>query len=547
MSNFPFLTKILEEKLICYLSSYFAKYFAKDESTAVFLAYLFEASKMGHLCVKIDQGIHPFPSAWEAIDGLFKDELIGKVIDGANKLKLSPLPVVCMQGNLYYLQRNWFYESQILEHFKRLNSIDSKTLFKQALLDEKLFDYSQKNLCLTEQIEAIRCAASSSVSFILGGPGTGKTYTACHLVEALNYANPKVRIVVAAPTGKASIHLKEKIFQKSGLKVDAKTLHSLLGLRRGSSNLFKEKLLPYDVVLIDESSMIDVRVMYHLLKSIKESSRLVMMGDPDQLPPIESGNIFYDLSSISSSSTKLEKPMRFESKHLDLFAQSLNLQKMNQIVSILQDPKVDSIQHIAIEENSRRFYLDLEKKIDSFFTSFSQKRNPETYLTMLNSFRLLSSIRTGYYGVDELNKWCYEQVKLRAKSTFAVPILITSNHHVKQLYNGMVGVLVRERIAGRTEEMAYFPAEDGGIKRISKIQLPPFEYGFCLSVHKSQGSEFDHAILFMPKGSEVFGKEILYTAATRAKKSLQIIGSLDILKETMRRSSLKLSGINDRR
>ncbi len=546
MSEFPFLSKVLEEKLICFLSAYFAKYFAKNESEAVFLAYLFESSKMGHLCVRVDQKIYPLLSEWESLEFSFKEELVKKILEGASGLNLNSLPVVCRQGDLYYLQRNWFYESQILDHFKRLNSSASDTLFKQTLLDEKLLEYSEKNSCLPKQIEAIRCAATSSLSFILGGPGTGKTYTACHLIEALYCANPKVRVVVAAPTGKASIHLKERIFHKSGLKIDAKTLHSLLGLRRGTSSSIKEKSLPYDVVLIDESSMIDVRVMFHLLKSIKPGSRVVMMGDPDQLPPIESGNIFSDLSAISSSSTKLERPMRFEGKHLDLFAQSLNLQKMDQIVSMFQDPNVDSIHHIAIEENSRRFYLDLEKIIGPFFTSFSEKRSPEAYLKELNSFRLLSSIRTGYYGVDELNKWCYEQVKRRANSTFAVPILMTSNHHVKQLYNGMVGVLIREVIDGKVEEMAYFPAENGEIKKISKIQLPPFEFGFCLSVHKSQGSEFDHAILFMPKGSEVFGKEILYTAATRAKKSLQIIGSLEILKETMRRSSLKLSGINDR-
>jgi len=248
-----------------------------------------------------------------------------------------------------------------------------------------------------------------------------------------------------------------------------------------------------DLVLVDEASMIDAELMASLFSAMKEGARLILIGDKDQLPPVESGNFFADLADEKEIVTSLGRCLRAE---------------LNEIVEMAQ----------AVKEGRCIPAQPLPEWAHIIEAVFERKAC------------VLTPLRYGPFGVNRLNQKLLKEHQARGGNRF--PIMITVNEAALDLYNGDLGELVP------AEKCAYF-----GERKVPEYLLPHYEYAYVLSVHKSQGSEYDEVMVLLPDGSEVFGREMLYTALTRAKKRVSIYASEGILPKIVSKHERRLSGL----
>ena len=481
------------------------------------IATVMAEARSGHLCVQVED-LSALP-----------EEIVAQV-DNESGFPTKPL---CQFGDLLYLQKNWIFESRVLKHIERLKGA--------ASLKGNNLEWSDLNV---EQREAASQALGKGVSLITGGPGTGKTYTAARIIAALQQGG-ECHIAVAAPTGKAASALEVALLSIMPLPVamTVGTVHTLLGLRPNSE--FSERSLPYDLLIVDECSMIDAPLFASLLASVDVQTRLVLMGDPDQLPPVETGSLFADIIALDLfPCTRLVRCMRSER------ASILQLAK-----AIRDGKSSDAINHI----DTCGLKLDLgfaTKRIDTIYEkvwnevrgrySVHTKEKPSAGQLMhdLTRFRILSCLRSGPLGVDALNQMIVQRFYIEAQEGeyVAIPILLTRRDAELNLFNGQMGILLKQKRNGVLEsEEVVFP---GRVLSASLVQH--LEVAFCLSVHKAQGSEYDDVLLLVPSGSENFGREVLYTAVTRAKHQLFIDGDVAIINQAIETSSLKRSGLRQR-
>lgn len=546
------LDKVLElvkEEIFLPIDLYFAKSFldgvSQEKQGQVFLfSYLLACARQGHLALQIlEADLFPSPSFLTS-DIQKQEEIKKEVLLGALNLSSSLyseveegtklLKPIVKYRDLLYLQKNWLLETKFLSELKR---ISKGSLNIQLNVPLKVSPYLNE-----KQKEAVNLALTSPLCFISGGPGTGKTFTAAEIVKTFldsltDDQKKTVMIKIAAPTGKAAAHLEKKILKEldTSISVECGTLHSLLGIRSKNSFYEPSSTLFADLFLIDESSMIDARLFTKLLESLKEGGRLVFMGDKDQLPPVDAGSFFADCIASAEkenfSAITLKECLRVEKKELIDFALDILLGKEDVFHSSFVQFFSPSQIHVIREL--------IWKKCQIYFADISG----DTAV-----FRILSCIRKGPLGVDFLNDMVLSRfLEGRADdSFFSVPILITENSESLGLMNGDMGYVTAKVSSLKKKQ---FTKEDKAIfpsKSYPVLLLPSFEWGYCLSVHKSQGSEYDSVIALAPHGSEAFGKEVLYTAVTRAKKEVLLFTDRETLKVLLSKSSIKASGLSQR-
>ena len=432
------------------------------KSAELFLAHLLKMAREGHLCVALNE------------------ELGSLLLEGAKALPAALFEtVLARQENRIYLKRNWECETRFLLHLRRIrNAPPSGEIILSHL--------SQQGLN-TEQQAAVRRAAVQSLTLISGGPGTGKTFTAAALIRLFMASGVK-KIVVAAPTGKATANLRNALGHL-GEKCVIKTLHALLKSSATPPYLYA------DLILVDEGSMVDAHLMASLFHAVRSGARLVMLGDRDQLPPVESGHFFADLARDPQLTVELTTCLRTELQEIVDLAQAV---KKGEAITAVPLPAVKEL----IQELMQR---------------------PQ---------QLLTPLRKGPYGSDQLNQLLYLEHQKRGARE--IPILITVNDPYLSLYNGDVGVL---KLDAQSATFA-----DG--RSIPQYLLPHYEYAYALSVHKSQGSEYERVLIVLPQGAEVFGREMLYTALTRAKKGVTLMAYPGVLEAIVKTRAHRLSGVN---
>jgi len=260
--------------------------------------------------------------------------------------------------------------------------------------------------------------------------------------------------------------------------------------------------------------------MNAIFAAIKPGARLILSGDRHQLAPVGSGSLFADLVQyVPSHTVELKTCLRTDRASIAQFAMAVQAGKTEEL---LNHPE-DLICHPLLDS------LNLEEVVARFDP---QHHSPEQLLKRFSAFRLLSPLRKGPHGVDELNRQCHALASKRHHSM--APIIITKTDRRLGLFNGEVGLMAQDQ--------AYFPDTEG-VRRISTLLLPPYEYAYCLSVYKSQGSEFDEVWIVLPEGSQYFGREVLYTAVTRARRQVQIWSTPEVLAQTVERQAVRLSGI----
>lgn len=586
-SQWPLLEKMVADKRLGYVDLSMANRFLgqksiTDEAVACFFCHMSLAARKGHLCIKIKDGnIIPSPEEiWvtdepghvqENFSQSF-EELKACIMKGSAEIPPSLIsyadhfqnpfftPIIKYQ-NAFYLQRYWHLETIFLTEFKKrimerhpIKAIDA------AVIENRVKQLIEEGKLLKEQAEAVWNASQKAFTLITGGPGTGKTYTAGIILrtiwEALSDVEKKdFTIVLAAPTGKAAANLEESIRkvmnEMEGFPaIKAQTLHQLLGIKRSAFQEFVP--LNADLVLIDEGSMIDVKLMGHLFSALKPGSRLIMLGDKHQLASVEAGSLFADLIETFSGSTTMASVvdlkicMRTELKSIIDFAEQVKKGNAEEAFKCMNSAEITWVELNSakgVREQQERFI----QYVIPFFPALNYlPKNPLDLFTHYQSFRILTPLRKGPFGVEALNAIIFQTMKNRMeeKGFFIAPIMILQNDYHMNLFNGEVGIIIRDK----EREYALFPSRqpEQPFRQIPGLLIPKYEYAYCLSVHKSQGSEFDHVVLLLSPGTQGFGREALYTGITRAKKRLEIWSQLDIVKQMIAMPSARQSGIVER-
>jgi len=487
---------LLEKKILTPVDHFFADLQApKTEEEKAFYATLMAISREGHLCLDLEYIPLPFS----------EPEWAEKVRRGALMIQESS-PHVRFYKNLCYLKRNFYYETQILFHLQRLSVPLPKI---EVNLDSSILSQEQR--------EAIEKALSYPVCLINGGPGSGKSFLTFHLIQAMKKSlGPATEVLLTAPTGKATIRL-----QLLNPETPCSTLHSLLGITSSKTWMQGKSYVEADLIIVDESSMIDARLFAFFLASLRIGQRVLFLGDKNQLPPVEPGAIFADLLHLIPTASLTHCFRSNQNEVIPLAQNILN----GEIVLPHHEISDSIILHLA-----QCYYPQPSSKSEGSFA--------------FDRFVFLSPFREGLFGIHQLNEKIFHFFydKLKSNELLAVPILITKTtqiSNVLKLYNGEMGILWKKKeksLHAHFRENVILPATD----------LPSHQLGYVLSVHMSQGSEFDRVALILPPGSEKFGRSLLYTAVTRARLKTILIGQAEVIEKTAQHLFVRSSGLRQR-
>ena len=472
-------------------------------------------------------------------------------------------PLILDRVGRLYLQRCWGYEQQVASGIlSRIKPGSSDEQGLDAALD-RYFPPQGEGVDL--QRSAARMALTHRFSVISGGPGSGKTATAARILALLLAmgGDSRPKITLAAPTGKAALRLQQSIIQAAGrlalpddlrdaLPTEVRTIHRLLGVRSrgGGFRHNRDNRLPCDILLVDEASMVDLQLMSSTLEALRDDTRVILLGDRNQLASVEAGAVLADICDSEERAsvpvTQLTKSYRFgDNSGIAALSRLINSGDSAGATALLNSGEYPDILWRQLP-TGRSFDGEFAAAVRDGYADYVQAVSPEEALARLNSFKVLSPLRGGPVGVENLNRLCQAALNVEqthdAQSTFMAPFMITGNNYELGLYNGDTGV-VTGRDDGRT---VWFENPDGGLRHISLLRLPPGDAAFALTVHKSQGSEVDRVLLILPdQVPDVLSRELLYTAVTRARSRIEIWGTEEVFRQAVERRTVRKSGLQD--
>ncbi|ANE53862.1 exodeoxyribonuclease V subunit alpha [Methylomonas sp. DH-1] len=431
-----------------------------------------------------------------------------------------------------YLQRYWHYEERLARQLGALARQQFDARHLEACLDRYFPSQGDE---IDWQKTAAQAAVGQALSIITGGPGTGKTTTVLKILALLlETSRQSLHVALAAPTGKAAMRLQESIVaNKPGLDCaaevkdripeQANTLHRLLGAKPPTPYFRHDagNPLPYDVVVVDETSMVDLALMSKLVDALKPGSRLILLGDKDQLASVESGSVLADLSAgLAENTVELQKSHRFQGQIKQL-AVAVNRQDAELSWQLLQEP------NSAVRRLNGDPIDWIIENYAEYLQAIADRADPVRIFAAFNRFRVLCSNQRGHNSVGEINRRVEQELasrgKIRSGSIWYAgkPVMITANHAGMQLYNGDIGLCLNDAEHGG-QLRVFFPRGEE-FRKVLPARLPPWETVFAMTIHKSQGSEFENIVIALPDAvNPVLSKELLYTAITRAKKSVAV-------------------------
>ena len=546
-----------------------------DESVVLAAALAVRAPRLGHVLVDLAE-IHrtatvdaddpvdlstlgwPEPAAWVA--AVAASPLVGED---------RPLR---LEGSALYLDRYWREEEQV--------ATDLLALAEEAPADpdvlaeglERLFPGSDD-----DQRRAAAIAVRRRLAVVAGGPGTGKTTTVARIVALLEEQtdNTPPLIALAAPTGKAAARLQEAVHEEAThldvkpeirerlLALEASTLHRLLGWKPGSHSRFRHdrgNRLPYDVVIVDETSMVSLSLMARLVEAVRADARLILVGDPGQLTSIEAGAVLGDIvgpagGKVSEGVVTLRRIHRFGGG-IQRLAEAIRTGDAEGAIEALSGES-EHIHWIPVDAADTDALDALKPVRDGAVASgravieAARAGDAPKALEHLAAFRVLCAHRRGPYGVatwmPRIESWLAAAVPgFATEGPWYVgrPLLVTANDHAIRLYNGDTGVVVRPSDGGRPT--AAFD-RSGEIVTFSPARLGAVDTVHAMTVHKSQGSQFGTAAVLLPDAaSPLLTRELLYTAVTRAQTRLIVVGTKDAVRAAVDRPIARASGLRAR-
>jgi exodeoxyribonuclease V alpha subunit len=520
----------------------------------------------------------------------------------------GPVAPLRLVGTWLYLDRYWAEEVQVASALRAMGQSPPQGLDLGALAQgiDRLFGGETGG----RQSLAAAAAVLQRFAVVAGGPGTGKTTTVARIVALLGEqaraaGGVMPLIALAAPTGKAAARLQEAVNAEAGrLDVDgeirdqlsalhATTLHRLLGWRPGSGSRFRHnrnQRLPHDVVIVDETSMVSLSLMARLIEALRADARLVLVGDPGQLASIEAGAVLGDIvgpaaeapqfgveaarrlaqvtgsevadigstgASIGSTGAGigdgivvLERVHRFGGAIAEL-ATAIRLGDDDRVLALLRDSP-EGVQWIETDVADEAGLAPVREGALAGARAVIEAARagaaPEA-LAALRGFRILCAHRRGPYGVStwtaRMESWLEAELEdFAADDRWYVgrPLLVTQNDYELGLNNGDTGVLVRSdaRVVAAFERGA-------GVVEFSPTRLSAVDTVYAMTIHKSQGSQFDAAAVLLPEpGSRLLTRELLYTAATRARRRLILAGTEEAVRAAVRRPVARASGLRRR-
>ena len=534
-----------------------------DEQVRLAAALAVRAVREGSVCLDLAQVAQADPSLPWPEPAPWIEKVRASLLVAGPEGAAEPRPLRWDLG-LLYLDRYWRQEEAVR------SALASRAERIPPSVDLQLLDDGLDRLFTDdapEQRAAARRAVTGWTTVISGGPGTGKTATVAKILAVLLAGEPGLRIALAAPTGKAAARMQEAIRESvAGLDEqdrarvgdrEASTLHRLLGWKPGQRTRFKhdkDNRLPHDVVIVDETSMVPLTMMARLLDALRPDARLILLGDPDQLASVEAGAVLADLvaglaadpgrSAGRGSVVRLAKTWRFGGRIAEL-------------AEAVRDGDADAAAHILEQAEGEVVPVDagdpgVVADVVSAGTALRAAAwagDARKALARLGAHRLLCAHRTGPYGVDHwsrlIERWLAEAsgVPPSAGNYLGRPVLITENDYTLGLYNGDAGVVIR----GDDGRPRVAFERGSGIVRIAPSRLGRVQTMHALTVHRSQGSQFDHvSVVLPPEDSALSTREMLYTALTRAQSLVRLIGTPEQLRAAIGRRAIRASGLRAR-
>jgi len=618
------------------------------------------ATTQGHVCIALDALAQRYGETSSTVHAALLAS--GVVCDG-NKAAADLLPLVIDSSRRIYLARYFDYERRLARALVERAQVSANPP-DPAELKARVGRYFAASENDDDNINWQRVAAlvalSGRLTIVSGGPGTGKTTTVVGVLACLLDENPALRIALAAPTGKAAQRMQEALAERASvlppelaerLPRTSFTLQRLLGTQaNGRFRHHRDNPLPFDVIVIDEASMIDVALAAHLLEAVAPGARLVMLGDKDQLAAVEAGAMFAELSArpvfSDSGSARIAAALSMPAEQFiaalpsareadaDIQAALLETEPMwidepgylipddgNEAYEVFAGlPEVDwhPAAPVALDQTvispltdcvvwlqrNYRFGLDsdigrlsvairrgsvddalsaltldnldnpakaalliddtgphlsertlalLNAGFEQYARTLAETLNAGTgaapLFDALNRFRILAATRHGPRGVDEINARVSAWVRAAASVTLSAgaqwfagrPVIVTRNDYALGVFNGDIGIALP---AASGAMQVCFRMADGTLRMLSPAALPPHDTAFALTVHKSQGSEFDHAALVLPSAfGRMLSRELVYTAITRARSRIDVIGSTDVFAQAVRTPTRRDSGL----
>jgi len=565
------------------------------------LAFLSRETAAGHICLDLSEYagkqlidkdksiVFPAFSEWQ------KKLITVPAVGSPGDFK----PIILDESGRLYLFRYWQYETDLAEALIKRTKTEhdfEDNSFVLKMIKKYFTDTKDKQPDM--QRAAAVTALLKNLCIICGGPGTGKTTTVSKILALmLECSQKELRIALAAPTGKAADRLQKAIASSkaelpcsekiiSCIPETASTLHRLLGTIPNTSSFHhnKDNVLPYDIIVIDEASMIDLPLLSKTLSAAAPETSIILIGDKNQLASVESGAALGDictedavncfssdlskvfknaagieiisspektgLSVLSDCLVELNKNYRFETEsNIFKLSSAINKGNIKETISALNEAE-SAVFHIK-ESFQTWLKKGLSKIITDNIVPFIKAASCEQALTLLEQFRILCALREGPFGTKGINNVIEKQlVKLNlidpaAEFYHGRPVMVTQNDYSLKLFNGDTGIIFTP--TGKKEDLkAFFPGNDNTLRSFHPSTLPEHETVYAMTIHKSQGSEFDNVMLIFPENeTPVLTRDLFYTAVTRTKEKIQIIGSEKIISYAVSRSIERRSGLKD--
>ncbi|MDF1614988.1 exodeoxyribonuclease V subunit alpha [Desulfurivibrio dismutans] len=510
--------------------------------------------------------------------------------DGRTHIHPDSAAPLVLSGERLYLRRYWQYEQALAGEIKRravrvtappAPEVAADRLTALAMAAGVELDQDQR--------AAVLGALNHYLAVISGGPGTGKTTIIFFIITLLQELSvvqqgESLRILLLAPTGKATARLAETLRDRAQ-GFAAMTIHRALGYQRETPTIFRhnrENQLAADLVVVDEASMVDLALMSKLFAAVPPRARLVLLGDKDQLASVEAGSILGDIClaapRLASAVIELNRGFRFDPQRgVGALVRGIKAGEPERVLAVpvrMEDEKVD-LEKLAAAEVTLSEQVDpvanptLRELVLAGFRPCLEASSPAEALARMGDFRLLCAHRRGPYGVEQLNGFCRQlllaagllgKTASRAPETTLAPresggageseqyyrgqpVLVVANSYETRLFNGDLGIIWNSP-EDEEQLMAFFPAADGPPRMLPPGRLPRHETAFAMTIHKSQGSEFQRVAVILPQeDSPLLSRELLYTAVSRARRRVHLFGTAEVISRAIRRRVTRTSGL----
>ena len=568
-----------------------------NQTEKLFIVFLNIFLRNGHLLLPTDKS----PAEWGEIIDADKTsiDLLANAVADLSKIDIGKIigsaddncPIVITDRGLSF-RKQWVYENSLMDWIQSSNQSGYKDVEPKNAKNEleRLFSESDQSPDLQKTAAAL--SVLKPFLMISGGPGTGKTTTIAKIIALhLRLTNCKIKIALAAPTGKAAGRMGESLLNQidelnlndeelHAFPKEAKTIHRLLigTEERGLLPPVENKLLKYDLIIVDEASMIDLTLMHRLVHRLKKGAGLILLGDKNQLASVEAGAVFADLcrkQSNSFSEDTLEWLSRFnlskglsesDSYNLDdsliyltksyRFGESSGIGKLAEFVNngdadIETTDELfnshDDLKHNDFEYGEsqiKKMGIELIDKIKSL----KSINDPAEAMKIWKEHIFLIAHRRGLDGSERLNNLMEQLIAASRQIQFQNGwyhgrlIMITQNDYNAGVFNGDLGFCLMS-----ADGKMYVYIESGsGMKKIRTQDIMHYTPAYFLTVHKSQGSEFDNVTLLLPsKESPILTKELIYTALTRARHSFHLKGELKQFCKAAKKRTIRYSGLSN--